>query len=397
MASVRVVHNKDGSCSAYVRITDGCDLNGDRITKHYTFKGLPGWSEAKLKKEALKDAERREDSRKRGVQIANQIVFQEYCEYVIRLKEENDIIKHSTAIEYKALAKKIYPEIGRKKVRDILPTELTDLYSKIMNTPSEKTGKCVSKKTISNYSRLISTVLEQAYKEGIVEENVSKRATLPLIRGVNKEKDHFSEEELKAILEAMDSESLYWKAFVYLLVFTGARRGEIYGLKWSDIDFEKMTMKIQRTVNYSSDRGIYEDSPKSDSSNRVVDLPPVVIEVLKQYKQWQNSERLRLVGYYEYKDIVFANDCGNYCHPDNPTRYLKRLGERHPELPKMNPHKFRHSYATMLVASGLDIATVSKELGHADITTTLNFYTHAQNKKKDLVRGILTELLVNNA
>ena len=250
-------------------------------------------------------------------------------------------------------------------------------------------NKALSAKTVLEHHRLISTVLEQALKEGLVAVNVASRATLPKVE--RKEVNYFQPEQIAAIREALEHEPLKWKALVHMLLITGARRGEVLGLKWDNVDFENNRVYICNSVLYSADVGIYESTPKTEKSKRYIYLPTETMALLRAYRAWQIAERERLDGYYLDRGFVFAQDTGAPMHPDSVTDYLKKLSKRY-GLPHLNPHAFRHTLASMLYYNGVDSVSISKRLGHAQVSTTSNIYAHviesADRKNAEILSDI---------
>ena len=250
-------------------------------------------------------------------------------------------------------------------------------------------NKALSAKTVLEHHRLISTVLEQALKEGLVAVNVASRATLPKVE--RKEVNYFQPEQIAAIREALEHEPLKWKALVHMLLITGARRGEVLGLKWDNVDFENNRVYICNSVLYSADVGIYESTPKTEKSKRYIYLPTETMALLRAYRAWQIAERERLDGYYLDRGFVFAQDTGAPMHPDSVTDYLEKLSKRY-GLPHLNPHAFRHTMASMLYYNGVDSVSISKRLGHAQVSTTSNIYAHviesADRKNAEILSDI---------
>ena len=247
---------------------------------------------------------------------------------------------------------------------------------------------------LQKYHRLISTVLEQAVKEGLVPFNVAARATLP--KAEHKDVNYFQPEQVAAIREALEQEPMKWKTLVHLLLITGARRGEVLGLKWDKVDFEGNRIFICNNILYRADVGIYESSPKTERSRRYVALPTETMQLLRRYRAWQAEERLRLGEYYQNQGFVFAQDNGNPMHPDSVTNWLKKFSRRH-DLPHINPHAFRHTMASMLYFNGVDSVSISKRLGHAQVSTTANIYAHVLEGADQRNADILSEIFLKKA
>lgn len=149
--------------------------------------------------------------------------FASYCDYVISLKEQRGI-KHSTIVRYKELTSRIYPEIGHIKLKDLRVLNLNELYTALSaNGLNKRTKEKLSNKTIVEHHRLISTVLEQAVKEGLIPFNIAYRAQPTKLE--NKEVNYLQPEQIHAIRKALKNESIKWKTLVHLFLITGARQG----------------------------------------------------------------------------------------------------------------------------------------------------------------------------
>jgi len=258
----------------------------------------------------------------------------------------------------------------------------------------ERTTRTLSAKTVVEHHRLISTVLDQAEKEGLVPFNVASKATLPKVR--RQDVNYFQPEQVAAIREALEREPIKWRTLTHLFLITGARRGEILGLKWDKVDFEGCKIHICNNVLYSADRGIYEDTPKTATSDRYISLPMETMQLFRQYRAWQNSERLRLGEYFQNQDFVFTQDNGKPMHPDSVTDWLNKFSKRH-GLPHINPHAFRHTMASMLYFNGVDSVSISKRLGHSQVSTTANIYAHVMEEADRCSADILADVFLKKA
>lgn len=183
---------------------------------------------------------------------------------------------------------------------------------------------------------------------------------------------------------------------VHLFLITGARRGEILGLKWSKINFAENTMEIVNSVLYSPEKGVYLSTPKTEKSKRKIALPDETIKLLREYKFWQNTERLRLGAYYQNQDFVFSQENGSPMHPDSVTTYLTRFSKKY-NLPHINSHAFRHTMASMLYYNGVDTISISNRLGHAQPSTTANIYAHIIENADKNNASILSKIYLQNA
>ncbi len=258
----------------------------------------------------------------------------------------------------------------------------------------QKESATLSTKTVLEHHRLISTVLEQATKESLVPFNVAAKATLP--KTERKEVNYFQPHQVAAIREALETEPLKWKTLVHLFLITGARRGEILGLKWDKVDFDGCKLHICSSILYSADVGIYEDTPKTEKSRRSVAVPKETMELLRKYKNWQTTQRFRLGEYYENRNFVFTQENGKPMHPDSVTDWLSKFSKRH-GLPHINPHAFRHTMASMLYFNGADSVSISKRLGHAQVSTTANIYAHVIEEADQQNADILASVFLKKA
>lgn len=301
-------------------------------------------------------------------------------------------LSNVTGLSLKAVYAAVKGERVKKEVAGAISTALGGSVEDFFSLDTKE--RTLSGKTIREYHRLIHTVLDQALKEGLVAVNVADRATPPKVsqRDVN----YFQPEQVAAIREALEAEPIKWRTLVHLLLITGARRGEILGLKWDKVDFNSNQVYICNNVLYSADVGIYEDTPKTERSKRYVSLPAETMQLLKQYRAWQNGERLRLGEYYQDQGFVFAQDTGGPMHPDSVTTWLSRFSKRH-GLPHVNAHAFRHTMASMLYFNGVDSVSISKRLGHAQVSTTANIYAHVMEAADKKNADILADVFLKKA
>ncbi len=280
------------------------------------------------------------------------------------------------------------------KLKNLRADHLNSFYSALSKNGQNRHGGKLSPKTVLEHHRLIHTVLDQAEREGLVPFNVASRATLPKVQ--KKEVNYFQPEEIAAIRDALESEPIKWKMITHLFLITGARRGEILGLKWSAVDFQGNRIHIENSILYEPDRGIYQDSPKTETSVRWIALPSETMQLLKRYRAWQIEDSLQFGESFKDQGFLFAQDNGRPMHPDSVTDWLGKFSKRH-GLPHINPHAFRHTMASMLYFNGVDSVSISKRLGHAQVSTTANIYAHVIEEADQKNADILASVFLKNA
>lgn len=231
----------------------------------------------------------------------------------------------------------------------------------------------LSAKTIKHHHQLISTILQHAVEWQYLAFNPALRVKPPKVKKV--EVSHYEDEETLTLLAALDEEPIKYKTMVILDIFTGMRRGELMGLKWKAIDLENRNVDISQSSQYVSGYGTFIKDPKNDTSKRLVAIPPHVINHLKQYKIWQESEKEKAGDFWEDRDWLFTQWNGRPMHPDTISQWFPNFIKRH-DLPKITFHGLRHTNASLLITDGMDIVSLSKHLGHSLPSTSMNMYGH---------------------
>jgi len=167
---------------------------------------------------------------------------------------------------------------------------------------------------------------------------------------------------------------------------------QLVSASWADVDFTYSRIHITKNVLYTVERGVYVDTPKTQNSVRYVTLPASTMAELQKYRTWQQSEKERLAEYYWDQGYLFTQDNGNPLHPTSVGTWLKKFATRH-GLPHLNAHGFRHTMASMLIYNGVDPVTVSHRLGHDQVSTTTDIYSHviadADSRSADVIAEML--------
>ena len=182
-----------------------------------------------------------------------------------------------------------------------------------------------------------------------------------------------------------------WRALISCFIDTGARRGEIVALRWADVDLFSGRVEIFNNAQYVEGIGIYDTTPKSGKP-RVIYLNEQTITALKEWKKFQKEV---IVGQNKPEPTyIFTHIDGRRISPQAPTAYFRRFSELY-GVENCHPHKFRHSMATYMIRSGVDVKTVSEKLGHSSIEITLKLYVHSDEETPKAANKKYSDILWN--
>lgn len=302
------------------------------------------------------------------------------------------------------LESRILPYLGPFILDKIKPTDLMKLYDmlekdtqikKLAKNNGARTMKPLSKKTILEHHRLISAMLHKAVYWQLIPYNPAERVQPPKVTRAKRR--FYDDEQCKILLNGLndlEENEFKYKVAIILDVFTGARLGELLGLEWSDVDFKNKEISINKASQYIPELGIYTKDPKTASSYRNVSIPDSVIEILQEYKIWYESQKDLYGELWVESNKLFVQSDGKPMHPDTLSKwfgkFIQKIG-----LPVINFHGIRHTNATLLISQNVDVAVVAARLGHAQISTTFNFYVHPLASHNRSAGIVLQNLLVD--
>lgn len=303
------------------------------------------------------------------------VTLAEFINKWIEYSEAN--LSPKTSWEYKRiLTNYVIPTLGHIKLEKLKPTHLQELYKQLQTDGVRGDGKPggLSARTISNFHRVLSSVLESAVQWQLILINPAKRIKPPKYE--KKQAAHYDEGQVFALLQALKGEQSKYQAIINLAIATGLRRGELLALEWSDIDFENNTLTVNKAYYYTPEKGSFTKSPKTETSKRVVSIPPAVVDILKEHKKQQTKNRLALGELWTQTNRIFTAYNGKPMFPDTISSWLPKFLKRN-GLPHLSFHGLRHTAATLLIAQGIHAKTISSRLGHSNISTTMDIYGHA--------------------
>lgn len=276
----------------------------------------------------------------------------------------------------------IKPFLGKKQLTKIKPLDVQSMVDQLQ-------GK-FSPKTVREANMVLSRALKQAIKWGLLLTNPATAVELP--KKQRREMLSLTAEQAQEFLEeaAKDKYGLMFE----LAIITGMRPQEYFALQWSDIDFQKSTLTIQRVLYRHNHGGNWKfKEPKTPQSRRTIPLPAYLLKELADHKRKQAEERLKLGQQWQHYNLVFTSTIGTpLSRRGIERRHFKPILER-AKLPNIRLYDLRHSCATLLLVTGENPKVVSERLGHASIVLTLDTYSHCLPTMQKSATDKLEELL----
>lgn len=233
---------------------------------------------------------------------------------------------------------------------------------------------------------IVKNTLDYALRLGMIESNPmlyvikpKKQATISDNHG-----NFYTKDELKKFLDVAKNTDLKKYALFRLLAFSGMRIGECLALTWHDLDIKNKTVSVSKTVA-RTEKGLVIQTPKTKASNRKISLDDRTIQVLKMWQLEQRKQLLKLgINAMNKHQLIFSNSKNSFIIVPTVRLAIKQIAKKAGIYP-ITTHGFRHTHATLLFASGMDIKQVQARLGHSNVQTTLNIYTHAMKDKQDKI------------
>lgn len=372
-----------------IRVSCGYDTKGNQVIQTTSWKPEPNMTARQAEKEVQKQAMLFEEKCLKG-QITANVKFETFAEQWFEEYAKLNL-RHTSYERMRQLTQRVYPAIGHLRLDKITGRHVQQFINELaLNGKSMKTGKPLSRKTAIHHLSFISDVFSYAVKMDMLSENPCRKVTVP--KGEKKEKEIYTLEEIEVLFRLLETAPLKYRTFFTLAIYSGFRRGELLGLEWKDIDWEHNVISVRRTSNYTADKGIYTDTTKTKKSQRSLKFPPMVMDLLKEYKSEQDEEKVKLGSKWIDYDRLFVKYDGRPMNNNTPyfwfTEFCKENNFRFCDI-----HSMRHFYASALINEGVDAAAVSGALGHSVISTTTSIYCHAfqqaQARASDAIASVL--------
>ncbi len=288
----------------------------------------------------------------------------------------------STLVREKQDVNRFLPYLGQYKLKELRPEHFRKLYAELRKAKNLNNGKPLSEATVEGVHACLCGILSDAMEGGFLDHNPAWRTYR--YSGTRKEIRIADAETTQKIIAALEQESLKYETYFKLIIATGMRRGECCGLKWGDIDYAERSIHVCRNVVKVSHEDIVVKPPKTKAGNRYVYFTAEMESLLREhYKNCAYETETYDHRALTDEDFVFRRREAEL--PMTPTTFTWRFKQilKKNGLPEnLNVHSLRHTTASLLIANGTDVATVAGLLGHAQVSTTLDIYTHSFDKNK---------------
>jgi integrase len=337
---------KDGRAAASAM------YEGKRLTKY-----------GKTKKEAKEKLDAYLDDLKQGrVVIGPKQTVKQYLEHWLENSRRLSI-RLSTLERYRTILRAhLIPAFGHLQLNQLSRERVQAYYAELFDSG-------LSASVIKNINMILSSALKDAVFGRVLAQNVCEHVTLP--RSNKRKPRVLTKEECKQLVDATRGHRIWF--MILLALTTGARRGELLALQWSDVDVGKRLLHIHRSMSYVNGIGFVENEPKTASGARQVRLTQIVIDSISEHQAHVDRMRKAAGARWREQGLVFPGRNGNYIRGHVVLATFRRALEK-AGLPEMRFHDLRHSAATLLFAAGVNAKVVQEALGHSHVSITLGMY-----------------------
>ena len=293
-------------------------------------------------------------------------------------------IRFNTHKQYCQITRQhILPVLGELKLREIKPGQIQQLYN-------QKVKNGYGLRTVQLIHSVLHRSLVHAVKLGIIPRNPDDATTPP--KPKPKEMNFYDENQAQKMLITAKAKNDRFYALYHLAVSTGMRQGELLGLKWSDLDWDFGLLQIQRQLTKKRGGGFALTTPKTKAGIRRIDLGDNSLSILRDHLQMQYQEISQAGQEWQDNDLIFPSNIGTPGDRDNLRKRFKAV-LREAGLPEIRFHDLRHTAAALMLNNGIPVIVVSRRLGHARPSITLDIYGHLIPQKQKEVASLMDELL----
>ena len=366
-----------------ITVSCGYDINGKQIRRHTTWKPASGMTKKQIEKELDRQTVLFEEKVTSGefLQDGN-IKLGDFCnQYLEILSTSESVAPTTVAMHKRAIQHYILPALGHIKMKDLKPIHvqkfIQEISKELPNTSTRNRDQPTMKlkpATIKRYYVVLQSILSRACKLGVISTNPATSSKIDLPQQGQAEIEIFTKEEASKMLSCLNNEPLIYQALIHLAIVTGARKGELIALTWDNIDLKTGTIIIKQS-NYKLTGEEIKTKTTKSGKIRSVSIPPYCVSLLKDYRVHQMQEQIKAGDQWNAESWVFTQWNEKPMHVNTPSHWFSKFLAKY-DLPHRKFHALRHTSATLLLANGTNIKTVSSRLGHSQLSTT-NIYLHS--------------------
>ena len=278
-------------------------------------------------------------------------------------------VSPTTLSRYQGMIKRyINPLLGNMQVQQLTTLAVQSWVNGLKVSPAS--GKEMSAATIKHTYHVLKGAMDKAVLAGIIPRSPCQGIMLP--KGEKKAAIVYDEQQIQQLIHAARGTELELPIDMELCL--GLRRGELLGLEWGDVDWNKGQIHIVRNRVVVNGKSVVKD-PKTATSKRTIDVPARLLEKLKQHQRTCQINRLRMGEDYTATDYIIVHPDGKPIYPEYLSQMLTKLQTKY-DLPQCRFHDLRHLCASIMLMQGVNVKVAQERLGHKDISTTLNIYSH---------------------
>lgn len=289
--------------------------------------------------------------------------------------------KPATVASYRRnLRVHVHPRLGAIRLQELTPLHLDTMYAELLAGGNMRTeGAALSPRTVRYVHTILRKALADATRKGLIVRNPSDAATPPSAKAARApEMAFWTPAELHRFLRANEQDDMF--PMLRLVAMSGLRRGEACGLRWSDVDLDDGTVDVRRqlVVVAGGDGGhdaVMQATTKSDAGRRRIDLDDTTVAVLRTHRASQAQRRLLMGSAWTDSGLVFTRETGEQLDPDQVSSRFETRVKRF-DGPRLRFHDLRHTHCAHLIGAGVNVKTISRRLGHASVSFTLDRYGH---------------------
>lgn len=392
MATIRKRNN-----SYLIRVSCGYDINGKQIVKSMTWKPEKDMTARQIEKEVQRQAMMFEEQCHNGVIGTNRnIKLAEFCKIYLDIKK--DVLAPRTWHDYSRIIDTlINPFLGHMKLSELKSVHIQQFVQHLQGDIKKKRdgsfdaeNSKLSQATVRRKLTVLQSILRQAVKLDIIASSPADAEKLTLQKILTPKIEIFTRQEASKMLECLEEENLQFQVLIQLAIMTGARCGELVGLKFSDVNFNTGKITVERSAYKIAGQPVAVKPPK-DYEIRTISVNSYCLELLRLLRDEKHHQAETVKNWHD-EDWIFTKSNGEIMNPQTPTKqfskFLAKNGLKHCKF-----HCLRHTSATLLLYGGVNLKQVQERLGHGDISTT-NKYLHCIAEADREAVNILQSMLI---